>query len=63
MQRRGPLLTGVRPGCVIPTSRATRVPHRTDNSGAQRTTTVTSTPPTSWSSSPDQQERIPRTCL
>jgi hypothetical protein len=31
--------------------------------GTQRTTTVTSTPPTSWSSSPDQQERIPRMCL
>jgi hypothetical protein len=31
--------------------------------GSQRTTTVTSTPPTSWSSSPEQQERIPRICL
>jgi hypothetical protein len=45
------------------TGRAIRVPHRRVDPGTQRTTTVTSTPPTSWSSSPDQQERIPRMCL
>jgi hypothetical protein len=45
------------------TGRATPVPHRRVDPGTQRTTTVTSTPPTSWSSSPDQQERIPRMCL
>jgi hypothetical protein len=43
--------------------RATRVPHQTDNLGIERTTTVTSIRPLSWSSSPDQQERIPRICL
>jgi hypothetical protein len=45
------------------TGRAIRVPHPRVHPGTQRTTTVTSTPPTSWSSSPDQQERIPRICL
>jgi hypothetical protein len=45
------------------TSRAIRVPHPRVNPGTQRTTTVTSTSPTSWSSSPDQQERILRMCL
>jgi hypothetical protein len=37
-----PLLTG----------HAIRVPHQTDNPGIERTTTVTSTRPLSWSSSP-----------
>jgi hypothetical protein len=45
------------------TGRAIRVPHPRVDPGTQRTTTVTSTPPTSWSSSPDQHERIPRICL
>jgi hypothetical protein len=45
------------------TGRAIRVPHPRVDPGTQRTTTVTSMPPTSWSSSPDQQERIPRMCL
>ena len=52
-ERLGPVLSG----------RATRVPHQTDNLGIERTTTVTSFRPLSWSSSPDQLERIPRTCL
>ena len=45
------------------TGRAIRVPHPRVNPGTQRTTTVTAAPPTSWSSSPDQQEGIPRICL
>jgi hypothetical protein len=49
-------------GSVL-SGRATRVPHQTDNLGIERTTTVTSIRPLSWSSSPDQQERIPRICL
>jgi hypothetical protein len=43
--------------------RATCVPHQTDNPGIERTTTVTSIRLLSWSSSPDQLERIPRMCL
>src|SRR5215217_9457717 len=47
------------------------VPHRSchpratsdGQPGIERTTTVTSIRPLSWSSSPDQQERIPRMCL
>lgn len=34
--------------------------HTEVNVGIERTTTVTVAPPMSWSSSPDQQERIPR---
>jgi hypothetical protein len=43
--------------------RATRVPHRTDNSGTERTTTVTVTTPASWPCPLYQLERIPRMCL
>jgi hypothetical protein len=44
-----------------PPRRAIHVPYRV-NVGIERTTTVTVAPPMSWSSSPDQQERIPRMC-
>jgi hypothetical protein len=48
---------------VVLAGRATRVPHRTDNPGIERTTTVTTTPSMSWPSPHDQPERIPRICL
>jgi hypothetical protein len=42
---------------------ATRVPHRTDKPGVQRTTTVTRPPPMSCRLKRLQHERIPRICL
>jgi hypothetical protein len=48
---------------VVLAGRASRMPYQTDKCGIQRTTTVTSIRPFSWSSSLDQLERIRRICL
>jgi hypothetical protein len=58
-----PTAGGVLPSPAAVAARATRVPHRTDTRGTERTTTVTLAPPRSWSRSLDQLERIPRICL
>jgi hypothetical protein len=56
-----PTAGGAPPSPAALAARATRVPHRTDTRGTERTTTVSLAPPMSWPAPLGQHERIPRT--